>query len=63
MATTPSAVTTLTTLTVKKGASTASLSLIRMGDGGVKFVDADGNTQILRDPVATKLFDAINALV
>lgn len=53
----------LTTLTVKKGASAASLSLVRRRDGAIQFTDVNGHRQTLHDPVATKLFDAINALV
>lgn len=53
------------TLTVKKGASTASLSLSRYGDGTISFVDAHGNT--VRTSSSNRslklLFDAINALV
>lgn len=64
MATNALAASALTTLTVKNGASTASLSLVRLGDGGIQFTDAEGNKQVLRDdPNAAKLFDAIAALV
>jgi hypothetical protein len=42
--------------------STATLSLVRLRDGGVRFNDTTGNTQVLRDPVVTKLFMALNAL-
>ena len=54
----------LTTLTVKKGASTASVSLKRRQDGSIEFTDANGATQRYHSNVGLKvLFDAINALV
>jgi hypothetical protein len=55
----------LLTLTVKKGASTASVSFKRYGDGTMEFTDVGG--KIVREPgknVALKaLFDKINSLV
>lgn len=58
------ATTALTTLTVKKGASTASVSLIRTRDGAVYFVDTAGvKQQVEGNDWAKKLFDEINALV
>lgn len=59
---TPSAVNVLTTLTLMKSGGTATLSLVRQGDGAVKFTDADGNVQIVRHPQMSLLFDAFNAL-
>lgn len=52
-------------LTVKKGASTASLTFTRYGDGTLEFVNVNGLTK--RYPGANigmkELFDAIQALV
>ncbi len=56
--------TTLTTLTVKKGASTASLSLLRARNGDIYFTDTQGNRRLISgNEWATKLFEEINALV
>jgi len=54
-----------TTLTVKKGASTASLSLKRYGDGTFEFVGKNGVTKRYYSNAhgMKELFDAINALV
>ena len=70
---TPSAVKTLTTVTVLKegGASDSKLAIVRQGDkdkvrpyglGAIKFTDANGRTQIVRDIYMSLLFDALNAL-
>jgi hypothetical protein len=55
---------TLTTLTVKKGASTASVSLKLKADGSYEFTDKDGVvvTTHSNEPMR-RLFEAINALV
>jgi hypothetical protein len=54
----------LTTLTVKKGASAASVSLKLKADGSYEFVDADGVTVTTHSNEAMRrLFVAINALV
>lgn len=51
-------------LTVKKGASTASLTFKRYGDGTIEFIDVQGVRQRYNSNVGLKqLFDAINALV
>ena len=36
--------------------------VVRQGDGAIKFTDADGNVQVVRDIYMTKLFDALSAL-
>lgn len=54
-----------TTLTVKKGASTASVSFKRYGDGTLEFVDVNGNTvrSSSSNRALKQLFDKINSLV
>ena len=56
---------TLTTLTIKKGASSASVTLKRTRDGTMFFADSAGNRVVASssDDFAKRLFDAINALV
>ncbi|HVJ44373.1 MAG TPA: hypothetical protein VM639_22925 [Dongiaceae bacterium] len=55
----------LATLTVKKGTSAASVSLIRYGDGTMEFIDANGNKvrETSSNVAMKKLFDKINSLV
>jgi len=57
--------TALATLTVKKGASTASLSFARYEDGSMTFDDENGNEVRVQasNQDARKIWDAINALV
>ncbi|MDO8839642.1 MAG: hypothetical protein Q7V31_12015 [Parvibaculum sp.] len=57
------AIADLATVTAKKGASTASLSIVLQGDGAVRFTDVKGNVTRLRSPEAVNLFTALNALV
>lgn len=53
--------------TIKKGASAASLTLSRTGDGAYQFLDADGNLVrvfgLEAQTAFKKLYDAIDALV
>lgn len=53
------------TLTVKKGASTASVSLSRYPDGTIRFTDSVGNKRQVgsENIFAKRLFDAISVLV
>jgi hypothetical protein len=57
--------TALETLSVKKGASTATLSFYRNGDGSMEFVDVNSNNVRVdgSNVDMRKLFDAISALV
>jgi len=62
MADATGAYTTLSTVTLQKQSGTDTIGIARQRDGALKFTDADGNVQYLRDPLATKLFDAFTAL-
>lgn len=58
----------LSTIVVKKviggSTSTATLNIIRMVDGGIKFVDVKGNTVIAHSNDAiSRLFTKLEALV
>ena len=61
--------TTLSTIVVKKvtgesTVSTATLSIVRMADGGIKFTDVNGNTVIAHSNTELSLlFTKITALV
>lgn len=58
------AIQVITTLTVKKGASAASVSLKRNGDGSFEFTDANGKEHRREyDPFVKELFDEIDSLV
>ena len=55
---------TVKTYTVKNGTSTASLSVVRTGDGSFVFTDADGNKRVIKsEPDMIRLMEAIDALV
>ena len=56
---------TSTALTVKKGASAASVSFIRYGDGTLEFTDVNGNKvrSSSSNRALKQLFDKINSLV
>lgn len=56
---------TSTSITVKKGASTASLTMTRYGDGTIEFTDVAGNKHRVSssDRAMKKVFDKINSLV
>lgn len=65
MAAGPNNATVLTTLTVKKGASAASVSLTRRQDGSMQFTKTNGLVRTVQSSNFDfkALFDAINALV
>ncbi len=45
-----------------KSGGTATMTIIRQRDGGLKFTDVNSNVVVLRDPDASHLFDAITDL-
>lgn len=54
----------LTTITVKKSTSTATMNIKRMSDGSIVFNDVNGNVvQAHSNIELSKLFEALNALV
>lgn len=58
------AITILKTINdLKKGASVASATIVKNGDGSIEFTDTDGNTVIAHsnEPLQ-KLFEVIDAL-
>jgi hypothetical protein len=50
------------TLTVMKSGGVETLTIVRQQDGGIKFTDANGNVQVVRDIGITKLFKALTNL-
>jgi len=62
MATEKLGYTALDTVTVMKSGGTATLDIKRLGDGGVKFTDLNGNVQVVRDEGMRLLFSTLLGL-